>query len=196
MTYVSVAPAAHLRSWRGQDDATLVGRVLEGDRWASEALYRRHVRRIAATALRMLGDRSEAEDVTQDAFVEALESLEQLRDPSKFRAWLLRIAVRKVQRRFRRRKLRRMIGLANEGDTPLESVLSQGTSPEEAAELRLLRDALERLRASERTAWCLRHIEGYPLAEVASVCGCSLATVKRRIEAAQMRIDRHVGALS
>ena len=194
MTHASKAAATRLRGWEQHDDESLVQRALEGDRWASEALYRRHVRRIAATTIRLLGDRAEAEDVTQEAFVEAFDGLDQLRDPSVFGAWLLRIAVRKVHRRFRRRKLRRVLGFTHEGDVPLDSILSGGASPEEATELRLLQGAIERLSAAERTAWCLRHIEGYKLSEVASACECSLATVKRRIEAAQVRIDRHVGA--
>lgn len=197
MTHASKrAPAARLRAWEQHDDDALVRRALDGDRWASEALYRRHVRRIAATAIRLLGDRAEAEDVTQEAFVEAFDGLDELRDPSAFGAWLLRIAVRKVHRRFRRRKLRRVLGFTHEGDVPLDSILAGGATPEESAELQLLQSALERLAPAERTAWCLRHIEGYKLGEVAAACECSLATVKRRIEAAQVRIDRHVGASS
>lgn len=184
-------PTTRLRGWEQHDDADLVERALDGDRWASEALYRRHVRRIAATAIRLLRDRTEAEDITQEAFVEALDGLDQLRDPSAFGAWLLQIAVRKVHRRFRRRKMLRVLGFTHEGDVPLDSVLSGGASPEEAAELRLLERALAKLSAAERTAWMLRHIEGYKLGEVAVACDCSLATVKRRIEAAQVRIDRH-----
>lgn len=176
--------------WESHDDATLVERALDGDRWAEEALYRRHVRRVAGTATRLLGDRNEAEDVTQEAFVRAFEELPKLREAGSFGAWLMQIAIRQVHRRFRRRRLLQTLGFTHEGDVPLDSLLSSSASPEEATELRLLNDALGRLNSAQRIAWMLRHIEGQKLSEVADACGCSLATVKRRIDAAQTHLDR------
>lgn len=197
--YQKPRPRARERSgprekpWETLDDATLVERALDGDRWAEEALYRRHVRRITGTVMRLLGDRTEAEDVVQETFVRALGELDQLRDESAFGGWLLQIAVRKVHRRFRRRRLRRLLGFTHEGDLPLDSLVSPSASPEERTELQLLARALDSVGGPERTAWALRHIEGHKLKDIAAACGCSLATAKRRIEVAQARIDRHLG---
>lgn len=185
------AEVEHASAWESQDDAQLVERSLGGDRWADEALYRRHARRIAGTAMRLLGDRHEAEDVVQDAFVQAFSELTKLRDPTAFGPWLLQIMVRKVHRRFRRRRFLGLLGFTHEGDLPLDSLLSETASPEHVVELRLIQETLGRASAAERTAWTLRHVEGYRLAEIASACGCSLATAKRRIEAARLRIDSH-----
>jgi len=185
----------HTSVWEAQDDSELVQRALGGDRWAEEALYRRHARRVAGTAMRLLGGRHEAEDVVQDAFVQALSDLSKLRDPAAFGPWLLQITVRKVHRRFRRRRFLRLLGVDHEGDLPLDSLLTESASPEHVVELRLIQEMLGRVSAAERTAWALRHVEGYRLAEVAAACGCSVATAKRRIEAAQLRIDAHTRGL-
>lgn len=177
--------------WGAHDDAELVRRALDGDSFGEESLYRRHVRRVTGTAMRLLEDRAEAEDVVQEAFVLAFRDLTKLRDPSAFGAWLLQIAIRRVHRRFRRQRMLRAVGFGREGDLPLESLLSAGASPEDQAELSLLARVVRRMPAAERTAWTLRHVEGYKLGEIADACDCSLATAKRRLEAARARLERH-----
>lgn len=177
-------------------DGELVRRALEGDRWAEEALFRRHASSVAATVMRLLGNRAEAEDVVQDTFVAALTKLDTLRDPEAVRAWLVSIAVRRVHQRFRRRKLRRALGLERDreadGEVTCARFVAEKAGPEMRAELRLLDACLERLPAKNRIAWMLRNVEGYSLAETASACGCSLATIKRRIAAAEKHVRGHV----
>src|SRR5687768_18026706 len=79
-------------------DGVLVGRMLAGDLEAEDLLYRRHARPTAGMVARLLGSRDEVEDVVHDAFVSAFSKIEQLRDPSAFRAWLSMIAVTHVRR--------------------------------------------------------------------------------------------------
>src|SRR5688572_15196471 len=86
------------------NDSELVSRALLGEDWAREALFRNHVSAVTATVLRLSSRSEDAEDIVQDAFVAAFTELDRLRDHSAFRAWLLSIAVRKLHRRFRRRK--------------------------------------------------------------------------------------------
>lgn len=175
------------------EDAVLVGRALDGDRWAEEALYRRHVDAVAAMAARLLGRRAEAEDVVQDTFVVVLEQLGDLREPRQFRSWLLKVAVHQAHRRFRRRRLRKALGLDRQiDDTRLAVLAKSGNDPEVVSELARLDAALARLPAQPRIAWMLRYVEGMRLAEVASACGCSLATAKRRIARADARVRAHV----
>lgn len=184
----------------GVSDGDLVRRALQGDRWAEEAIYRRHVRYVGGIVVRLLRNRTEAEDVLQDTFAIALERLRTLRDPDALRAWIGCIAVSQVRRRFRRRKLMEAVGLGRfaaqppgDGeDATLESLASEGQSPEIMAELGKLDRALARLPDDERIAWMLRHVEGEALEDVAAACACSLATVKRRIAAADAAVRRHV----
>jgi RNA polymerase sigma-70 factor (ECF subfamily) len=171
----------------------LVERIARGDRWAEEAFYRRHVALVQTTVRRLLGRSAEAEDVVQDAFVTAFEIWDQLREPEHAKGWLLTIAVRKVHRRFRRRRLLRLLGLDQPtDDATLESLARSDLGGEARAELSLLDRVLAQLPAEARIAWMLRHVEGASLEEVAALCECSLATVKRRIAVANARVSQHV----
>jgi RNA polymerase sigma-70 factor (ECF subfamily) len=171
----------------------LVERIGRGDRWAEEAFYRRHVGLVQATVRRLLGRSSEAEDVVQDAFVTAFEIWDQLREPERAKDWLLTIAIRKVHRRFRRRRLSRLLGLdQSTDDATLEALARPDLGGEARAELSLLDRVLRKVPAEARIAWMLRHVEGASLEEVASLCECSLATAKRRIAVAQVKVSEHV----
>lgn len=187
------AAAAHADVSTSQDDATLVRGVLAGDRAAEEALYRRHAPSVLRLATRLLRSNQDASDVLQDAFVTAFEDLGSLREPEAFRAWVHRITVRLVHRRFRRRRLLGLLGLDNKNDdVSLESLADESASPEARVELRWLDAALARIDGNDRIAWMLRHVEGLALEEVAETCGCSLATVKRRVGAAEVVVRRHL----
>ncbi|HJL19887.1 MAG TPA: RNA polymerase sigma factor [Sandaracinaceae bacterium LLY-WYZ-13_1] len=175
------------------DDAALVRRALDGDRWAEEALYRRHVRRVSDVAIRVLGRAHEAEDVVQDTFLKALQKLPTLRDPSLFERWLMRIAMNMVRGKLRKRKLLRTLGLDRSvDDATLERMASPSTPPDVRAELAGIDAVLRDVTGEQRLAWMLHCVEGWSLPEVASTLGCSLATVKRRIRAARDRIEEHL----
>lgn len=174
-------------------DADLVLRARGGDRFAEDSLVRRHFGSVAGTVARLLGDPHEAEDVVQDTFATALAELGDLRDPAAVRAWLLQIAVRKVHRRFRKRRLLRMLGLwSGEPEAGLAELASTEASPDQRAELVLLDRVLGTIAPANRIAWTLRCVEGMQLEDVATSCACSLATVKRRIAAADSVIRAHV----
>ena len=177
----------------GGDDATLVSRAVGGDRWAEEAIYRRHMRPIANLVLRLLRNRAEMDDAVQDTFVAAFEHLGALRDGAALRAWLAQIAVSQVRRRLRRRRLLGLLGLDRTvEDATLEALASAGQPAEARAELGALDRLLATLPDEQRIAWMLRHVEGEELEDVARACSCSLATVKRRIAAADARVHLHV----
>jgi RNA polymerase sigma-70 factor (ECF subfamily) len=175
------------------EDEQLVAAVRSGDRAAEEQLYRAHAPAVLSLATRLLRSHDEAMDVLQDTFVTAFEDIAQLREPAAFRAWLHRIAVRLVHRRFRRRKLLGLLGLDRRGEEiSLESLADEAASPDARIELRWLDAALLRVDERSRVAWMLRHIEGLALDEVASACECSLATAKRRISAAEAAVEDHL----
>jgi len=174
-------------------DEDLARRISGGDRWAEEAFYRRHVDTVYGVVCPLLGRSHEAEDVVQETFATAFEIWNQLREPARARQWLLQIAVRKVHRRFRRRRVLRALGLdRSTDDATLEALARFDVDGETRAELAILDRVLRELAAAERIAWMLRHVEGLGLEEVAEECGCSLATVKRRVARAQARVEAHV----
>jgi len=171
----------------------LAQRVGRGDTWAEEAFYRRHVVGVRAVVRRLLGNSLDAEDVVQDAFVTAFEIWGQLRDPEQAGKWLLTIAIRKVHRRFRKRRLMRALGLdQTTDDTTLEAFGSRDLTGEARAELALIDRVLRRVSTAERVAWMLRYVEGMSLDEISATCECSLATTKRRILVVNTRVREHV----
>jgi RNA polymerase sigma-70 factor (ECF subfamily) len=174
-------------------EADLVTRLQRGDRDAEEELYRTYVRHVLGLATRLLGRRSDAEDVAQDTFVIAFEQIHQLRDAGALKAWVTQIAVSQVRRRFRKRKLLSALGLhIGADDATLESLSSKDASPDTRAELSSLDRVLATLPSEQRVAWMLRYVEGEELEAVASACGCSLATIKRRISAADAQVRAEV----
>jgi RNA polymerase sigma-70 factor (ECF subfamily) len=175
-----------------RSDAELVSAVLAGRRSAEAELYKRHARAVAAVAVRLLGRSADAEDVVQDTFLTAFERIRQLRDPQLFRPWLVRITVRHVHRRFRRRRLLRLLGLdRGEDDAALARLALAPFDTETRAELAQLDAALGALSSQQRVAFMLRHVEGYELTEVASACGASLATIKRWLQRADEIVRAH-----
>ena len=185
-----------LQSGMAADDATLVSSARHGDRWAEEALYRRHVGYVAGMVTRLLGGAPEAEDVVQDTFAIGLDRLDTVRDPASVRAWFAQIAVSQVRRRLRRTKLLARIGLHPSLDhTQLESLAVEEADAETRAELAKLGAALGKLATNDRLAWMLRFVEGEPLKEIARLCDCSLATVKRRVAAATKELRKYVDSL-
>ena len=174
------------------DDEALVRRCVEGERWARAALYHRYSTDVGNLALRLLRDRDEASDVLQDTFITAFERIGSLREPARVRAWLRSVAVRHVQRRFRRARLRRLLGFRS-APIPLEELAVGEASQEAVAQLRRVDVVLRALPARARTVWTLRVVEGETLPAIAEACAISLATVKRDVAAAQQEIEAALG---
>jgi len=152
-----------------------------------DGLFRRYAPYVAAIAHRLLGRDEDVDDTIQEVFVAAVRGLHALRDPAAIRGWLARVTVRVARQRLRKRRVRVFLGL----DEPVvyDSVVDHSASAEQRALLARVYSVLDDLPANQRIAWSLRHIEGEPLENVASMSGCSLATAKRRIAAAAQRIE-------
>jgi|JI10StandDraft_1071094.scaffolds.fasta_scaffold51261_2 RNA polymerase sigma-70 factor (ECF subfamily) len=174
-------------------DAELVTRARGGDAWAEEMIYRRHAPQVAAIARRLLRDPVEAADIVQDTFLIAFHKLATLTEPAALRGWLARIAVSRVHRRWRWRKVR-FWATTSSDDEGLAEVADAGVSPERRTELALVDGALRGLPDKLRVPWVLRHVIGYSLDEVATACDCSLASVKRYLTRAEEAIASHCGA--
>ncbi|MBI5531426.1 MAG: sigma-70 family RNA polymerase sigma factor [Deltaproteobacteria bacterium] len=149
--------------------------------------FRLYSRYVAAIAKRLLGRDDDVDDVVQDVFLRAHKGLGQLRETEALKAWLATVTVRVARRKLRLRKIGRVFGL---GEAPeYEQIASTGATAEDRAVLARLYALLDTMPVDNRIAWTLRYIEGEKLEEVAELAGCSLATAKRRIAAAQETID-------
>ena len=153
----------------------------------AELLFRQYARYVAHIALRIVGRDADVDEIVQDVFLVALTGLEDLREPEAVRGWLATITVRKAQRRLRYNRLQSWLGLDDEPD--YESAVAAEASPEQHAIVRSVYKALDTLPVNDRVAWTLRYLQDERLENVAAIIGCSLATAKRRIAAAQQKLD-------
>lgn len=166
------------------DDAVLVERLRRSDTEAFRELYRRHARYVAGVVYRLLGRDDELDDIVQETFLTAIDDIHALRDPQKVRSWLTAIAIRRTKRYLIRH--RRTAKLDSVWSTEIHR---QGNA-ERSGQLDELYDALNRLPPKLRVPLMLSRAEGFTLAEVAEACGKSVATIKRRIVAAESRLRR------
>jgi RNA polymerase sigma-70 factor, ECF subfamily len=157
------------------------------ERLTLDQAFRLYSRYVAAIAKRLLGRDDDVDDVVQDVFLRAHKGLSELREPDALKAWLATVTVRVSRRKLKLRRLGRVFGL---GEAPeYEQIASSGATAEDRALLARVYAVLDTMPVDNRIAWTLRHIEGEKLEEVAELAGCSLATAKRRIAAAQETID-------
>jgi RNA polymerase sigma-70 factor (ECF subfamily) len=142
-------------------------------------------------ARRLLGRDDDVEDLVQEAYLLAFNSLHRLDDPQAFASWLAGIVVRLVRRVHRRQRLLRRLGLYSTAPTDPDLALSPSTPPEVVAELGRIYSLLHTLSTEVRLVLLLRRVEGYSLPEVAELLQCSLSTVKRRWSDAERALLRY-----
>jgi RNA polymerase sigma-70 factor (ECF subfamily) len=184
------------------DDRTIVDAVLAGDRNAFRVLVDREGPAVVATCARILGDRAEAEDVAQEAFVIAYRSLGTWRADGAFGAWLSRIAVRLAIRRSQsRRQVTWLDPLAAEADKPGQDRFRtmSGTDAVDPATTVLreerdvqLRAAVASLDEPYREVVALRFFAERSLAEIAEATDRPLGTVKTHLHRGLARLRRAI----
>jgi RNA polymerase sigma-70 factor (ECF subfamily) len=181
-------------------DAELVRRAKAGELAAFEALATRHERRIYTVARRIVGNESDAEDVTQQAFLSALENLDGFREEAGFATWLQRIATHAALKVIRKRKGLPTVSL-DEATEPQEGydtvphpeyIADWRESPEQLVDrnetARLIDEALAELDEKHRLVFVLRDVEGLSVRETADALGLSEANVKVRLLRARLQL--------
>jgi RNA polymerase sigma-70 factor (ECF subfamily) len=155
-------------------------------------LYAEYARFVAWFASRLLSRPDEVEDVVQEVFLIAARQLDSLTEPAQTRGWLKTVTLRRAARLLRWKKVRARFGMTK-GTEPTEQwIASPDASPEDRAALRELLATLDELPTDQRIAWTLRHLHEESLDSVASLLGCSLATAKRRIAAAEAHLRQEL----
>ncbi|HVO31304.1 MAG TPA: sigma-70 family RNA polymerase sigma factor [bacterium] len=163
------------------DDAELLHRAARGEAAALLALYDRHGGLVLALAQRILGNRDEAEEVMQEAFVRAWQEAESY-DPSRagFRAWICTIARNRALDLLRRRATADRVATASADPAP-EPVASPESDVADARERERVRAALAALPGPQRQALEMAFFEGLTHTEIAEKLATPLGTVKTRI---------------
>lgn len=161
------------------DEQRLLQRARKSDSSAFEALYRLHVDRVYGLCLRMTGNVSEAEDCTQEAFIQAWTRLDKFRGDSSFGTWLHRVAVNVVLGRLRksRREQDRMRAVAD--------VAPARESVGDSAELNDLEAALGELPSGARHVFVLNAVYGYSHDETGEMLNIAAGTSKAQLHRAR-----------
>ena len=185
-------------------DAELVRSALAGDRTGFDELIRRYQRQATVTAYRLLSNRDDAMEVTQDGFLRAFERLETLEDPERFAPWLLRIISNLSLNRRRSRAIRKTASLdVAEGERE-ESLASTRSDPKAVTPLErasasdmmdVIQEAIDELPELQREALVLFSIQKMPQKEVAVILGCSVEMVKWNVFEARRRLRKRLGKL-
>ncbi len=161
------------------DEATLVARAQGGNARAFEALYRAHVDRVYGLCLRMTGNVGEAEDCTQEAFIQAWNKLDKFRGDSAFGTWMHRIAVNAVLGRIRKSKR------DQDRIQVVAETMSSPASIGDSGELRDLSDAIDRLPEGARHVFVLNAVYGYSHEESSDMLGIAVGTTKAQLHRAR-----------
>jgi len=181
-----------------EEDAVLklVEQARAGDPAARQRLYRQHVQRVFRTVRGMLRSDAEAEDVTQDAMLTALTSLDRYspRSGTRFAAWLTTIAVNTTRRRFRRRRpeLTATGELPDVADPAGDPAVDIDVARQRAA----LLQALAELEPREREIVSLRYGSDLNATEIAAQMGMEAANVRKILERARVRLGERIQALA
>jgi RNA polymerase sigma-70 factor (ECF subfamily) len=176
------------------DELDLIEAALEGDSAAFGDLVQRYQDRLYSAVVHIVGCRSEAEDVVQDAFVQAFVKLKTFKHNSKFYTWLYRIAVNVSISHRRRRKIQVSVEQSREttGDEPLDATAPPSDSLEQAERREQLEQALQLLTPEHRTIIVLRHMEEFAYDEMAEILGISVGTVRSRLHRARAQLLEHL----
>jgi len=180
-----------------QSDLELVRRAQRGERGAFDLLVLRYQHKVVKLVARLLRDRTEAEDVAQEAFVKAYRALGSFRGDSAFYTWLYRIAVNTARNTLasrQRRPVEYEAGLSESEQSAVESRMRHHDTPE--ADLlsdeihQTVNKVIGELPEDLRTAIILREVEGMSYEEIAEAMECPVGTVRSRIFRAREAIDR------
>lgn len=169
--------------------AQLVQRTLRGEAMAFAALIERYQGMICGLALNSVGCFAEAEDIAQDALVEAYRNLPRLRDPKRFPAWLRSIAMNKIRSHLRKRRVRRELATDFQGphELPSRETAPVGADSDESLAQGVL-NAMQSLPGQQRQTIAMYYLDGRSYGDIADFMSVPVSTVKSRMHAGRRRL--------
>jgi len=189
-TVSATTPAVHSLAVEPDADQEIVARCRNGDWEGFAKLVLKYQSRVLTLAARIIDNRSEAEDVTQDIFVKVFQSLHDFRGASRFSTWLYRITVNHCLNHLRRRvRQQQSLGGTEVEEWTQESPMSNPHKTLEQKERwALVQAKLQLLTPEHRTIVLLRDFEGLSYEEIADVLQLESGTVKSRLHRARMEL--------
>jgi RNA polymerase sigma-70 factor, ECF subfamily len=173
-------------------EAQAIEEAKQGSGDAFEYLYQLHKRRIYSLCLRMTGDPADAEDLTQEAFLQMFRKIGTFRGESAFSTWLHRLAVNLVLMRLRKKSLPTSSLDESPTQDPDDSRVREFGGPDlvltGAVDRLALEKAVKALPAGYRMIFYLHDVEGYEHKEIAGIVGCSVGNSKSQLHKARMKL--------
>jgi RNA polymerase sigma-70 factor, ECF subfamily len=169
-------------------DLQLARAAAAGDAKAFERLYEQHNKRVYSLCLRMLESSSQAEDLTQEVFLQVYKKIGSFRGDSAFTTWLHRLTVNQVLMHFRKRGVK-LEHTSEEGDfTNVVETPLQSTRRISMVDRLALEKAISELPPGYRTVFVLHDVQGYEHEEISGLLGVSIGTSKSQLHKARMRL--------
>lgn len=161
-----------------------------GDIAAFEELYRRYHRRVYSLCLRLTRSASEAEDLTQNVFIQIFRKLKTFRGASSFTTWLHRLTVNEVLMHFRKNAAKKE-RTTEDGTTPIQIVSgTQNHARMSVVDRIALDEAIRQLSPGYRAVFILHDVEGYEHEEIGKILGCAVGTSKSQLHKARLKLRR------
>ena len=174
----------------GSSDLILTQSAAKGDMKAFEEIYNRHHRRVYSLCLRMLQNTAEAEDLTQEVFIQLYRKIGSFRGDSAFTTWLHRLTVNQVLMHFRKRTVK-FEKTTEEGETPVQIVPgTENSGKMPIVDKIALENAIAQLPTGYKNVFVLHDVEGYEHEEVAKILGCSVGTSKSQLHKARLKMRK------
>ena len=173
------------------DDPAIDKGMRRGDVQPFEELFKLHHKKVHAVCLRMTGNTAEAEDLSQEVFVQVFRKLDTFRGESTFTTWLHRLTVNHVLMHFRKNRSRKE-QLTEDGELPEQVMKARHVLASFPILDRLaLDEAIVKLAPGYRAVFLLHDVEGLQHLEIANILGCSVGTSKSQLHKARMKM-RHL----
>jgi RNA polymerase sigma-70 factor, ECF subfamily len=181
---------------RFESNLELVQRAQQGDSDAFSSLYHAHKARIYSVCLRMTNNTAEAEDLTQDAFLQVFRKLGTFRGDSALSTWLYRIAVNTVLMHFRKKALRQ-VSLDEPYNQDARLVRREYGAKDDrltgSVDRIAMARAIKELPDGYRTIFLLHEVEGFEHQEIAQLLDCSVGNSKSQLHKAKLRMRELLG---
>jgi len=169
-----------------------VARAQRGDESAFETLFRQNKQRVYALCLRMIGNTAEAEELTQEAFLQVFRKLHTFRGESAFSTWLHRLSVNTVLMRLRKKTLTvtplEDDSTGDESDEPRKEYGAPDLALTGSIDRLHLERAIAQLPPGYRQMFLLHDVQGYEHHEIAEMLGVSIGNSKSQLHKARMRL--------
>jgi RNA polymerase sigma-70 factor (ECF subfamily) len=194
----SSAESSYSQKMTGTDEQVLLERIRNGDETGFEQLVKDHTGQVVSLAWRLVGNREEAEDLAQEAFLRLHKSLPGFRGDSKISTWLYRTTTRLAIDHLRRERIKRKLFFFRQDNDAIDPVdlasdpiSNPGRELQSKQAMQSLQQSMSKLSPRQQVIFTLRHYEGLALKEIAAHLGLETGTVKAHLHRAvtQLRED-------